>query len=315
MKKLSHEVRVGAVALITIVLFIWLFSFLKGENVFSNTDRYTVIYYDVAGLEESSPVEINGFKAGIVRHVNLMNDGSGRISVVISIIKDFRLPTGSVAEITTATLIAGMKIQMIMSESNSWYSSGDTIPGRVAISILDKVESNFEPVMVKVDSLISGLESAVSTLNILLTPEFMEDIRETGENMAMTTGSISKVAGQTEKSIPELVESMNSFAMMLENNTGKLDSTIGNISMISDSLAAADIAGTINNLKLTLEETSKLLAGLNDGKGSAGKIMTDDSLYINLSNSLKSLNELLIDLQKNPGDYVRFSVFGGKQKD
>lgn len=314
MKKLSYEVRVGAIALITIVLFIWLFSFLKGENVFSNTDRYTIIYSDVAGLGESSPVEINGFQAGIVRHVKLVNDGSGRISVGINILKDFRLPEGSVAEITTATLIAGMKIQIIMADSQASYSSGDTIPGRVAVSILDKLETNFDPVMVKIDSLISGLQSTVSTMNMLFTPEFMEDIRETGENIASTTGSLSKVAQQTENSIPELIEGMNSFARMLENNTGRLDSTIANFSTISDSLAAADMVGTINGLKATLVETSNLLAGMNEGKGSAGKIMTDDSLYINLSNSLKSLNILLIDLQENPGDYVRFSVFGGKNK-
>jgi phospholipid/cholesterol/gamma-HCH transport system substrate-binding protein len=244
----------------------------------------------------------------------LLNDGSGRISVGISIMRDFRLPSGSVAEITTATLIAGMKIQIIMAGNDTWYNSGDTIPGRVAVSIIDRVESKFDPVMGKIDSLLTGLESTVASINILLTPEFMDDIKETGQNMAQTTGSISKVAAETEHSIPELVEGINSFTSMLEENTGKLDSTIASISVITDSLAAADLAGTIKSLRESLDQTSILLAGLNEGRGSAGKIMTDDSLYINLSNSLKSLNELLIDLQENPGDYVNFSLFGGKQK-
>jgi len=314
MKKLSHEIRVGAVVLISLTLFIWLFSFLKGENIFSNTDSYTIIYKNVAGLDESSPVEINGYKAGIVRQVKLMNDGSGRISVQINILKDFRLPSGSVAEITTATLIAGMKIQLELADSDSFYSSGDTIPGRVAVSILAKVESSFEPVMGEIDSLVAGLKSTISSINLLLTPEFMEDIKETGENMALTTGSISRVASETEKSIPELIAGLNNFTRMLESNTGKLDTTISNISMISDSIAAANISGTINSLKSSLDETSLLLSGLNNGRGSAGKIMNDDSLYINLSNSLKSLNFLLMDFQENPGKYVKVSVFGGKEK-
>lgn len=314
MKKLSPEVKVGAITLVTIVLFIWLFSFLKGENLFSSTDRYIIIYENVAGLAESSPVEINGFKAGIVHEVKLVNDGSGRISVQISVLKDFRLPVGSVAEITTATLIAGMKIQMLMAESPTFYSSGDTIPGQVAVSIFDKVETSLDPVMVKIDSLVSGINQTISSLNQLMTPELIDDLRTTGNNIALTSGRIDNVLSKTEASIPELIAGMNSFSQMLKENSPDLDRAIGNISAITDSIAAADITGAVNNLRTNLSETAKLLGDLNEGTGSAGKILKDDSLYFNLSNSLKSLNELLIDLQENPGNYVHFSLFGGKQK-
>ena len=60
--------------------------------------------------------------------------------------------------------------------------------------------------------------------------------------------------------------------------------------MISDTLAAADIYGTIKNLKSSLEETSVTLDNMNDGKGTAGQLLTNDTLYTNLSNSLESLN-------------------------
>jgi len=40
--------------------------------------------------------------------------------------------------------------------------------------------------------------------------------------------------------------------------------------------------------------------------------MTDDTLYLNLSNSLESLNALLIDMKTNPKKYVHFSIFGKK---
>ena len=46
--------------------------------------------------------------------------------------------------------------------------------------------------------------------------------------------------------------------------------------------------------------------------GPAGQLLTNDSLYTNLSNSLESLNNLLIDFKANPKRYVHFSVFGKK---
>ncbi|MCK7533731.1 MAG: MlaD family protein [Marinilabiliales bacterium] len=77
--KISHEVKVGAVAVITIGAFILLFNFLKGTALFTSTDTYHIVYNNIAGLTESSPVEINGYHAGVVQDITLINDGSGMI--------------------------------------------------------------------------------------------------------------------------------------------------------------------------------------------------------------------------------------------
>ena len=81
---------------------------------------------------------------------------------------------------------------------------------------------------------------------------------------------------------------------------------------IADTLAAADIYSSVNNLKSSLEKASVLMENLNNGQGTAGKFITNDSLYTNLSNSLESLNLLLKDMKANPKRYVHFSVFGKK---
>ena len=315
MKKISPEIKTGAVALLTIAVFIWLYSFLKGHNLFSRTDDYTVIYENIAGLESSSPVEISGFKAGVVNNVKLMNDGSGRISVNFSVLKGFRIPEGSVAEITTATLIAGMKIRMDMAEKGTnFYQRGDTIPGRVAVSILDKAEQQFEPIMQQVDTLMTRLSYAMERVNSILTEEFTSDLAETNKNIASATGSLESILSGTEDSFPSLIKGIDRFTMMLNSNSDNIDKTISNLKSVSDTVAAADIYGAITNLRNNLNQTNTLLAKLNNGEGSAGMILNDDSLYLNLSESLASLNKLLIDLEENPGNYVQFSLFGRKQR-
>jgi phospholipid/cholesterol/gamma-HCH transport system substrate-binding protein len=55
-----------------------------------------------------------------------------------------------------------------------------------------------------------------------------------------------------------------------------------------------------------------MIDNLNDGKGTAGQLLTNDSLYTNLNNSLESLNVLLEDMKANPKRYVHFSLFGKK---
>ncbi|MGB8490205.1 MAG: MCE family protein, partial [Bacteroidales bacterium] len=77
-------------------------------------------------------------------------------------------------------------------------------------------------------------------------------------------------------------------------------------------LAAADVYNAINSLRTSLEKTATLMTNLNSGKGSAGKLLTNDSLYLNLTNSLENLNLLLQDVKTNPKRYVHFSLFGKK---
>ena len=99
---------------------------------------------------------------------------------------------------------------------------------------------------------------------------------------------------------------------MLSENSGKLGSTFSNLNQITDTLASADIFGTVNHLKASLEKASVALGNLNSGKGTAGQLLTNDTLYVNLANSLESLNALLEDMKANPKKYVHFSLFGRK---
>jgi phospholipid/cholesterol/gamma-HCH transport system substrate-binding protein len=101
---------------------------------------------------------------------------------------------------------------------------------------------------------------------------------------------------------------------MLADNSGNLSSALSGLESVADTLAAADLYSSVNNLKSSLEQASLLLNNLNEGRGTAGQLMTNDSLYTNLSNTLGSLNLLLADMRTNPKKYVHFSLFGRKER-
>ncbi len=310
--KIRNEVKVGAVALVTILAFIYLYNYLKGKDLFTSTASYYVLYNDIGGLTESNPVEISGFKAGVVQSIHLVNDGSGRIFVELSISKDYKLPTGSIAEITPASLIAGMKIRILFGQGPGFYTNRDTIPGKLAASLFELIENEFIPVKDKISNLISNLDSAITGINQILTPEFTKDLRGSMANLNNTTATVSDVLGSGEKDLKKIIADLSAFTSTISANSGRIDTAIGNFRTITDSLAAADIYGAISGLRMSLMETKKLLENINEGKGSAGQFVTNDSLYSNLTSSLASLDRLLTDLRENPKRYVHFSLFGRK---
>ena len=306
MKKISHEVKIGVTVLLTIIVFIWLFNFLKGKNLFSSTSHYYVVYDKVGGLAESSPVEVNGYKVGVVQSVKFIDPESGRLLVTLTVDKGFRLPRNTIAEITSASLIAGMKIQFVYGEGPGTYSNGDTIPGRLAVSLITRVENELIPITDKVTELISVIDSVVTSINEVMDPEFTADLRSGISSLSATAKSIE------EAELKSTLQNINTFTQMLAENSDNLTSAFSSLETVADTLAAADIYSSVNKLKVSLEKAGVLMENLNNGQGTAGKLMTDDSLYQNLSNSLESLNLLLLDLKANPKRYVNFSVFGKK---
>jgi phospholipid/cholesterol/gamma-HCH transport system substrate-binding protein len=312
MKKISNEVKVGVTALITILIFIWLYNFLKGKDYFKSTAYYYSVYDKIGGLAESSPVEINGFKVGVVQSVDFIDAESGKLLVVFSVNRDFKLPKNTVAEIVPMSLLGGMKVQFVYGAGPGTYSEGDTIPGRLAESIVDKVETELIPVKDKVLKLITVLDSVISSVNKVMDADFRNDLGGTMTNLNNTTKSLDKIITSKEQELKTTLDNVNKFTQMLSDNSGQMSNTFKNLEEITDTLAAADIYNSVLKLKASLENASIMMDNLNKGKGTAGQFMTNDTLYTNLTNSLESLNVLLQDMKANPKRYVHFSIFGKK---
>ncbi|MCE5347413.1 MAG: MlaD family protein [Bacteroidales bacterium] len=312
MSRISNEVKVGATALIVILVFIWMYNFLKGKDLFSNSAYYYSIYDNIGGLAESSPVEVNGFKVGVVQSIDFLDKESGKLLVSFSVSKDLKLPKNTVAEIVPVSVLGGMKVQFAYGTGPGTYSEGDTISGILAESIMDMVDTKLMPVINKIGKLITDLDSVIISVNGIIDADFEENISGTLANLNSTTKGLDNIVGSKGEDLKATLDNINKFTKMLSDNSEKMDNTFSNLEAITDTLATADIYTSISNLKASLENASTILNNMNNGKGTAGQILTNDTLYTNLSNSLESLNRLLQDVKANPKRYVHFSVFGKK---
>ena len=223
MKKISNEVKVGASALLTLVIFIWLFSFLKGKDFLKSTALYYAVYDKVGGLAESSPVEINGYKVGVVRSLDFIDATSGRLLVEFSVNKNFKLPKNTVAEIVPVSLLGGMKVQFVYGKGPGTYSEGDTIPGKLAESLMDKIDTEILPLKEKLSNLIVVIDSVLSSVDEIMNPEFKKDFRGTLSHLNKTTASLDKSIGSKGKELAATLDNINKFTNMLSDNSGKLN--------------------------------------------------------------------------------------------
>ena len=98
--KISKEVKVGFIAILSIALLVWGYNYLKGTNLLFKTKIVYTVYPSVAGLAKSSPILVNGFQIGVVESIYFHPNQSGQVVVELLITEnDYSIPNNSVASL------------------------------------------------------------------------------------------------------------------------------------------------------------------------------------------------------------------------
>lgn len=308
--KISKEVKIGIIALITLIGFFWGLNFLKGIDIFKPSDEYYATYDNVEGLIESAVVYLHGYKIGSVRDINFDKNKPGKIVVRFALEEKVKIPKNSVALITTSSMISEIKdINLILSDSSTFYQTGDTL-----IGALDKGMSGIiEPIKYKAEETIDNIDSVLIVIKQIFNKTTQANLQHTISNIDSITTSFSSSLSENGN-ITRSLDNLAQITSNIKSKSKELSSILVNLSAFSDSLAKSEIKTTISNTNKTLEETAEILKKINSGEGTFGMLVHNDTLYHNLENASESLDVLLKDLKERPKRYVHFSLFGGKKE-
>ncbi len=306
--RLSREVKTGILAIGAILLLIFGYSFLKGTNLLEKNREFFVKYQNVEGLAKAAPVTINGLTVGKVQDISFANE-KGWLVVKFTIERDIEFSKNSLARIYSASLIGGKSLAVFPEyDANNIAKSGDTLRGEIEDSMLSVVTKALGPLEKKVNNTLATVDTLLLNVNDIVDADTRKNLKESIENLNNTLNSFSGVS-----------ENLNHI---LANNTDKLDHTFtnldktaSNLSRLTDSLAQLETGKLVTELQDVVSRINKIVANVDDGHGSIGKLLKDETLYNNLEGASRQLDELLQDIKLNPKRYVHISVFGRRAKE
>ena len=320
--KISKEAKIGITVIIGIAIFIIGFNFLKGKNFLSTQRKLYAVYNNIDGLVEASPVILNGLKIGQVSDIRLYADTSDKILVTILISnKIIKIPQGSLAKIISSDLLGAKAVNLILGSSNVYVENGDTLESAIEDDLKKSVDKRIAPLQKKAEGLISSIDSVMVVVQAILSKEVRNNLSESFEGIKNSIVSFEKTSLRLDTlvlmekhKLSNIFSKIESISINLANNNDKLTNVINNFSDISDSLAKANIKSTINNANKVLSQVSLIVNKINQGQGSAGMLLNNDSLYKNLESASKNLDKLFLDIKENPKKYVHFSFVGKNDK-
>ncbi|PRY16459.1 phospholipid/cholesterol/gamma-HCH transport system substrate-binding protein [Pontibacter ummariensis] len=304
---ISKEIKVALLGIVAAVVLYFGFMFLKGSDIFSDTDTYYVLYDDVDGLTISNPVILNGIQVGAVQDVRLLPEEGNQIMVELSVMEDLLVGDSTIAALANSDLLGGKAITLYLGNNTELYDGGETLIPYKESSITELISSKSVPVIDKVDT-------TLARVNNLLDNESREDIHAILENSRQTTAAVAEILQNNQREIRLITSNLAALTASLQQTQRNVNRLTQNLAQITDTLKAAEINQLIANANDAAAELEAAATKINAGQGSLGMLLNDEGLYENLNRSTRSLDLLLRDIQAYPKRYVQFSLFGRKDK-
>ncbi len=312
--KYSKELKAGIVVVVTLLCFWWVFQYLKGNDVFTKGNVYYVTYKNVAGLQETKPVTINGFKVGKVDEISPIADDKGnykyRVKIVVN--EEFRFNKSSQAEIYQPEIMGGKEVRIILSDQPPLAENGDEIEGVINPSITDVLSAEVTPLKEKSMAVLSQLDSTLQVTRAVLNQAKSANLKNTIAQTNRTLESFQKTSNKAgyliEKNSEAIYMLLKDANVIMDN----LNGTMKQYGEVATKVQDLKVERSLDDLHQTMNKLNDFLDKLNNDEGSLHKILTDASLYNNLNQTTESMNSLLQDLEQNPKRYINISVFGKK---
>jgi phospholipid/cholesterol/gamma-HCH transport system substrate-binding protein len=296
-KATTQKIRLGLFVIIGLLVFILAVYFIGDkQKMFGKTNHLEAIFNNVNGLQLGNSVRYSGIGVGTVRGIEMINDTTIRVDMIIDKAIFSYIKKDAVATISSDGLVGNMIINILPGKGNKpSVQAGDQIHSynRIrtddmlnTLSITNKNAAKLTSNLLEItNEIIKGKGTLASLLNDTI---ISKDLGETMHYLKLTT----KGASETVTKIDKLVASLDN-----KNNV---------VGVIKDSAVANKIKKMVANLDQSTVEINTVIANLNatvlsikDGKGSINYLANDPKLVQKIDSTMTNINEASAKLNEN----------------
>ncbi len=332
--KISNEVKIGILAVVTVGLAIWGYKFLKGQNLLDRSLTISVDFMDAKQINTSSPIFFRGVQVGTVNEIIFKPDNGTKVTLVLNIKQNPGIPKNAVAVLFSNGVLSGMAMNLEFDQicqGGDCAQNGDVIAGKT-MSALESIIGKPEEFDAYIAKITKGMNAVFDTLgNAIKEPDSqmgksLRDIQATLLNLRTSTAALNRLMAASAGTLTASMKNVEGITANLNANNAKINSLLTNLNDVAGKANTVDfskintategVSQSIEELKKTLGETTKSLSELsttfknvNNGSGTIGQFATNDSVYHSLNQALLQTKGLMQDMRLNPKRYINLNPF------
>jgi len=315
---MSREARVGIFVLLgLIVLTFFTFRVSKWGLIAEKGYRLTVDFDTAAGLEPKSDVKMAGVPIGKVEEIQLVGN---RARLVLRIHKEIRIPIDSVGSIQTQGLLGEKYVEILPGkDAQRNLPSGGQVANTLSPVNLDEMVRKLSAIGDDVKKFTEALSGTFGTEEgKKALGDILRDVRATTEslrtvvqgneqrferilaNVDRLSESLSDISSANKEDVRATIANLRAFSETLKTETPELARKLEEMServsgVVGDN--RENLKESIKNLKTasakldnTLDAAGKVMAKIDRGEGSLGKLVNDNTAINSLTESLEGIN-------------------------
>ena len=305
--------RVGLLVAGAFVAFIAFLQIVSTRNISRPNDfQLNALFDDVLGLEEKSPVQIAGIDVG--RIVDIQLEG-GKARVTVELRSGIEVYPDASLEKVAISLLGDYKLALEPGSPSSGprLKDGDAI-GRVkSMSNVDQIISEIRTMSESLREMIAGQPGQPAPLQ-----RIVNDVEGTAAAARAVMEEVSGSIGANAERLDRIVENIEAFTTDISTlSTGRendVNAIMANTRELTASLrvTAASIermvAGqsesgidesvktlqkSVDALNRSLESIASITNKIDEGEGTVGRLINDDSIAENIEETTEGLNSLV----------------------
>ena len=250
----------------------------SNKSGFGEYVTYKTILQDASGIFEKSSIKVAGINAGRIKKIQL-NGAQGAL-ITFEMLEEVKLTDKSLLKIKSVGFLGDKYLDIILGDQ-----SGERLPPESFVRA--EGGQGFEELSKDAGEVLKEVKEIAKTIRESLRDEQGKNmVKEIIANIHDITGSLKRLSSGNEDKINQIVDSVKSISDQLAFETDRYqkDSLMGDLSKIGPILDKADSA--VSDLKI-------IIADLKDGKGTVGKLLRDDAVVDQVSQTLSSVNRLV----------------------
>jgi phospholipid/cholesterol/gamma-HCH transport system substrate-binding protein len=323
--KVTKEIKTAVIALLAIALLVLGVNFLKGSSFFGGDEVYYAYFPNSGGLAPASSVVLNGVGVGkIISIKNVMTGPENRRVLIKFSIQndDLKIPIGSTIEIGALDLFnKGLLLNLNPDISKGYIAKGGSMQGTVAVDMFSQVKAYADPVTARLQGMMEKVDRLVVSFSSFWDTTATSELQGSLQELKISLHRFGNLAEQAESLILEekvtlgrILTNVESITTNLKRSNEEVNAIIGNTKKITDDMVTADFKTVVGDAQKAIQKFSAMIEGANNGEGSLGKLVKDETLYNELVKTNKDVQNLVVDLEANPQRYVHISLIGRKNK-
>jgi len=289
---MSREARVGIFVLLgLIILTYFTFRVSKWGLIAERGYKLTVDFESAAGIEPKSDVKMAGVPIGKVEEIRLVGN---RAQLVLRIRPEFGVPADSVGVIQSQGFLGERFLELVPGKDTRLLADGGTVSRTESPASMDALVKKLDAIGDDIKKFTTSISESFGT------EEGKESLKRIIANIDRLTADLATISSGSKEDMRATIANLRAFSETLREETPGL---VAKLERMSDDVTGVvgenreNLKESIENLKAasakldnTLDHAGKVMAKIDGGKGTLGKLVNDNTAHNSLTDTLEGIN-------------------------